>query len=288
MPTQRQPPPHEENLGYLEEHNALGEEEPDPYNRDPPPPGKAGQSKQAVSAPPYTVNLHRKPDWRRSSETPLHEQSLCFALGFTHSQWSPPRQTRNPYSHARSLVAAAAEFEVLAQTWGLFGGALAPAPTRNPETLATARLPELSSRDGSDRDAPPRQAVVEKMAGNNRFHRDGGARVPGVNASLPLRAATPPLTSVAGHLDEAPNEPEAHGSSPRPPSPMTPAPASVDYCDHGHDHEGNFDDVNGSPELTMTFIEETGHGQDAGPVGATAGRPVQETVGGEPQTLLSG
>lgn len=151
-------------------------------------------------------------------------------------------------------VYVSAGIEVLARTWGLFGGALdSPQPQ---DMMDTDTPPPLS--EPSNNGTTYRRAVVE-VAENPRVRSDGDEGAPRLHASVPVRATPPHVVDLIRK-----HQPELSESLPTP-------PLRADDDDHRSY-------CSASSELTMDFAEEP---ESQRPEAATAGQGVTESWSGE-------
>ncbi|CAM9538682.1 unnamed protein product [Ectocarpus sp. 6 AP-2014] len=130
-------------------------------------------------------------------------------------------------------------FDMLARTWGLFGGAL---DARTPTAFDASGSNSVKSRDTSEE-----RAVREASF---RHDRDGKTGAPPLHASVPVRAT--PQAVVGQDQSPEPNDanaehPDAFESLQSPPPPSTPTPAK--------DYDRGCEDGGGSPELMMHFCQ---------------------------------
>ncbi|CAB1121174.1 unnamed protein product [Ectocarpus sp. CCAP 1310/34] len=152
--------------------------------------------------------------------------------------------------------AAPPAFDVLARTWGLFGGAL--------DATTPTAFEASGSNSAKGRDTSEERAMREASF---RHGRDGEKGALPLQASVPVRAT---LQAVVGQEDQSPEpidadaeHPDAIESLQSPPSPSTPTSA--------RDYDRGCEDGGGSPELMMQFLQEleldvvvTGGQTDAG------------------------
>ncbi|CAM9760843.1 unnamed protein product [Ectocarpus fasciculatus] len=160
--------------------------------------------------------------------------------------------------------AAPPAFDMLARTWGLFGGAL-------DATTPTAFVASSSNN------AKGRETSEERATRDTSFRhgKDGKAGAPPLHASVPVRATTHALVRQ-GDLSPEPNHadaehPEASESQQSPPPPLTPTSAQ--------DYDRGFEDGGGSPELMMQFFQ----GPELEEVVITGGQTGAEALEGEHQ-----
>ncbi|CAM9172025.1 unnamed protein product [Ectocarpus sp. 12 AP-2014] len=136
--------------------------------------------------------------------------------------------------------AAPPAFDMLARTWGLFGGAL--------DATTPTAFDASGSNSAKGRDTSEERAVREASF---RHGRDGETGVPPLHASVPVRA-TP--QAVVGQGDQSPEpidadaeHPDAFESLQSPLPPSTPTSAE--------DYDRGCEDGRGSPELMMHFCQ---------------------------------
>ncbi|CAM9955319.1 unnamed protein product, partial [Ectocarpus sp. 8 AP-2014] len=136
--------------------------------------------------------------------------------------------------------AAPPAFDMLARTWGLFGGAL--------DATTPMAFDASGSNSAKGRDTSKERAVREASF---RHGRDGETGAPPLHASVPVRA-TPQAVVGQGDQSPEPNDanaehPDAFESLQSPPPPSTPTSAK--------DYDRGCEDGGGSPELMMHFCQ---------------------------------
>lgn len=159
----------------------------------------------------------------------------------------------SPLAHCcrNVCVHVSAGIEVLARTWGLFGGAL-DSPQDTMDTDKNPALAELSKNDTADRRA------VGVVAGNRRVRSGNGEEgARRLQVSVPIRATPHVVDLVQNH------QPETSESQPIPPL-------------RTDDHHRSY--CSASPELTMDFVEES---ESRRPEAAAAGQAATEPLSGD-------
>lgn len=201
---------------------------------------------------------------------PPHGGSRCeYTLNRKSASLSPPLLPRSYHEFpltrpAMSFTPFSTAFDMLARTWGLFGGAL-------DATTPTAFVASSSNN------AKGRKTSEERAMRDTSFRhgKDGKTGAPPLHASVPVRATTHTLVrqgDLPPELNHADAEhPEASESQQSPPPPLTPTSAE--------DYDRGCEDGGGSPELMMQFFQ----GPELEEVVVTGGQTGAEALEGEHQ-----